>query len=45
MDYKIDKIKPEDQGDGLPNMPWRLRAIIVAAVSGAAAWTALFFLI
>lgn len=45
MDYKIDKLPPEEEGDGLPNMKWRLRIIFGAAMAGIAAWTALISLL
>jgi hypothetical protein len=38
MDDEIDKIHPEDEGDGLPNIRWRLRIIVAAMLGGAAAW-------
>jgi hypothetical protein len=45
MDYEIDKIHPEDEGDGLPNIQWRLRIIVAAVLGGAAAWAGFIFLI
>jgi hypothetical protein len=45
MDYEIDKIHPEDEGDGLPNIQWRLRIIAAAMLGGAAAWAGFIFLI
>ncbi len=45
MSYEIDKVPPEEEGDGLPNMRWRLRVITAATLGSVAAWSALFFLI
>jgi hypothetical protein len=45
MNYEIDKVAPEDEGDGLPNMRWRLRAIIAASLAGLAALAAIISLI
>jgi hypothetical protein len=45
MNYEIDKVPPEDEGDGLPNMRWRLRAIIATSLAGLATWTAVISLI
>jgi len=45
MDYEIDKIHPEDEGDGLPNIQWRLRIIVAAILGGAAVWVGFIFLI
>ena len=45
MDYEIDKIHPEEEGDGLPNIQWRLRVIVAAMLGGAAAWAGFIFLI
>jgi hypothetical protein len=45
MDYEIDKIHPEEEGDGLPNIQWRLRIIVAAILSGAAVWAGFIFLI
>jgi hypothetical protein len=44
-EYEIDKIHPEDEGDGLPNIQWRLRIIAAAMLGGAAAWAGFIFLI
>jgi hypothetical protein len=38
MDYKIDKVHPDDEGDGLPHMGWRLRVIVAASLG---TWAAL----
>jgi hypothetical protein len=45
MDYKIDKPSPEEEGDGLPDMKWRLRIIFGAAMAGIAAWGVLIALL
>jgi hypothetical protein len=45
MNYEIDKIPPEDEGDGLPNMRWRLRVIVATTLGGVAAWAAVISLI
>ena len=45
MDYEIDKINAEDEGDGLPNIQWRLRIIVAAMLGGAAAWIGFIFLV
>ncbi len=45
MNDEIDKMPPEEDGDGLPNMQWRLRVIVVTTLGSVAAWTALIFLI
>ena len=38
MDYKIDKVHPDDEGDGLPQIGWRLRVIVAASLG---TWAAL----
>jgi hypothetical protein len=38
MNYEIDKVPPEDEGDGLPNMRRRMRIIFVSIVGGSVAW-------
>jgi hypothetical protein len=43
--HEVHKIRPEEEGDGLPNMQWRLRVIAAAALGGIAVWAALIFLI
>jgi hypothetical protein len=45
MDYEIDKIHPKEEGDGLPNIQWRLRVIVAAMLGGAAAWIGFIFLV
>jgi hypothetical protein len=45
MNYEIDKIPPEEEGDGLPNMCRRLRVIIASAVGGLVLWLAVISLI
>jgi hypothetical protein len=45
MDYKVDKIPAEDEGDGLPNMRWRLRIILASIIGGSAAWIGIISLI
>jgi hypothetical protein len=45
MNYEIDKIPPEDVGDGLPNIGWRLRIILITALGNLAAWTTVYSLI
>jgi hypothetical protein len=45
MDYKIDILLPEDAGDGLPNMRFRLRVILASTLAGLAAWAAVVFLL
>jgi hypothetical protein len=35
----------EEEGDGLPNMRWRLRTIIASALVGLAAWAVAILLI
>jgi hypothetical protein len=45
MNYEIDRIPPEEEGDGLPNMRWRLRIIFASTLGGLAAWTAVISLI
>jgi hypothetical protein len=44
MSYEIDVIPSEEEGDGLPNMRWRLRVISASVLGGLAAWIALLFL-
>jgi hypothetical protein len=45
MNYEIDKVPPEEEGDGLPNMKWRLRIIFGSALAGLAAWATLIALL
>jgi hypothetical protein len=45
MTYEIEQVPPEDEGDGLPNMRWRLRVIVAATLGGAAMWAALILLV
>jgi hypothetical protein len=45
MKYDADAIPPEEAGDGLPNMRWRLRAILATMVVSLTAWTAVISLI
>jgi hypothetical protein len=45
MNYEIDKIPPEDEGDGLPNMHLRLRAIIGSVIGGSVVWAAVISII
>jgi hypothetical protein len=45
MNYEIDKIPPEDEGDGLPNMHLRLRAIIGSVLGSSVVWAAMITLI
>jgi hypothetical protein len=45
MEYKIDKIPPEEEGDGLPNMRWRLRIILASIIGGSVAWVGIISLI
>jgi hypothetical protein len=45
MSYEIDRTLPEDEGDGLPNMHLRLRAIMGSMIGGLAVWAAVISLI
>ncbi len=45
MDYEIDRIPPEDEGDGLPHMKWRLRVILASAVGSSIVWGGLILLV
>lgn len=45
MRYEIDKLPPEEEGDGLPNMKWRLRVIFGSALAGLATWAAVISLL
>ncbi len=45
MNYEIDRILPEDEGDGLPHMGWRLRIILAAVLSNFVVWAGVISLI
>lgn len=45
MNYEIDKIPPEDEGDGLPNMPRRLQIIIATALGNLVIWAGVISLL
>jgi hypothetical protein len=45
MKYEIDAVPPEDEGDGLPNIQWRLRVILALAVASFVILTALLSLL
>ena len=45
MNYEIDKIPPEDEGDGLPHMVWRLRIRPAAVLSNSVVWAGVILLI
>ncbi len=45
MDYTIDRMSPEDEGDGLPNMHLRLRAIFGSMIGSWVVWAAVISLI
>jgi hypothetical protein len=45
MNYEIDKIPPEDEGDGLPNMHLRLRAIIGSLIGSSVVWAAVIAIV
>jgi hypothetical protein len=45
MKYEIDTVPPEDEGDGHPNMQWRLRVILVLVVTGFVILSALLSLL
>jgi hypothetical protein len=45
MNYEIDRMLPEDEGDGLPNMHLRLRAILGSMISSSIVWAAVISLI
>lgn len=38
MNYEIDKPLPEDEGDGLPHIAWRLRIIIGTVMGSLVIW-------
>jgi hypothetical protein len=38
MKYDVDTIAPEEAGDGLPNMRWRLRVILATMAASLAIW-------
>jgi hypothetical protein len=45
MDYQIERMLPEDEGDGLPNMHLRLRAILGSLIGSWVVWAAVISLI
>jgi hypothetical protein len=45
MNYEIDKIPPEDEGDGLPKMHWRLRVIVASMLVSSAVWAGVISLL
>ena len=45
MNYEIDRMLPEDEGDGLPNMPLRLRAILGSMIGSSVVWAVMISLI
>ncbi len=45
MNYEIDRMPPEDEGDGLPNMHLRLRAILGSMIGSSVVWAAVISLI
>jgi hypothetical protein len=45
MYYETDKVLPEDEGDGLPNMHLRLRAILGSIIGSSMVWAAVISLI
>ena len=45
MNYEIDRMPPEDEGDGLLNMHWRLRAILGSLIGSSVAWAVMISLI
>jgi hypothetical protein len=45
MNYEIDRMPPEDEGDGLPNMHLRLRAVLGSMIGSSLVWAAVISLI
>jgi hypothetical protein len=45
MNYELDRMPPEDEGDGLPNMHWRLRAILGSMIGSSVVWAVMISLI
>jgi hypothetical protein len=45
MNYEVDKIPPEDEGDGLPNMHWRLRIIVASILGSSVVWAGVISLL
>jgi hypothetical protein len=45
MNYEIDRMPPEDEGDGLPNIHWRLRAILGSMIGSSVVWAAVISVI
>ncbi|MDX6527396.1 MAG: hypothetical protein QOI43_2907 [Gaiellales bacterium] len=45
MNFEIDKIPPEDEGDGLPNMKWRLRVIVASMLGSSVVWAGVISLL
>lgn len=45
MNHEIDKTPPEDEGDGLPHLPWRLRVILASIIGSSLIWAGVISLI
>jgi hypothetical protein len=45
MNYETDRMPPEDEGDGLPNMHLRLRAILGSMIGSSVVWAVMISLI